>query len=305
MFRTLALATVSTVAISALAINPAQAVSLYDADNIQNLKTQGDSFSAQLAREYQEYSLYERDQMVDWPDAEYFADKAIMSAHGDLVAAEEPQKWDIGDEAMMRELVQARGQLYQAFDAGARTVAPAEAAFAQSRYDCWVEQAEEGWQDDHIAACREGFYDAFNKLVSAMQPATPNQEAVVSPVGKSIVFFDFDSAELEEEALAIIDSAAMKIKETADPEVTIVGHADRSGPVTYNQGLSMDRAESVVEALEARGITQQTVKSMTVRASGESDNLVDTPDGVREPANRRVEIDIEGAVPALVSALPE
>lgn len=127
----------------------------------------------------------------------------------------------------------------------------------------------------------------------------------MSPVGKSIVFFDFDSAELEEEALAILDSAAMKIKETADPEVTIVGHADRSGPVTYNQGLSMDRAESVVEALEARGITQQTVKSMTVRASGESDNLVDTPDGVREPANRRVEIDIEGAVPALVSALPE
>jgi outer membrane protein OmpA-like peptidoglycan-associated protein len=52
-------------------------------------------------------------------------------------------------------------------------------------------------------------------------------------------------------------------------------------------GLSMRRAEAVLTELERNGIPRADV---AVYAKGETDPLVPTPDGVREPQNRRVVI---------------
>jgi outer membrane protein OmpA-like peptidoglycan-associated protein len=52
-------------------------------------------------------------------------------------------------------------------------------------------------------------------------------------------------------------------------------------------GLSMRRAQSVLAELVRRGIPEGQI---AVFAKGERDPLVPTPDGVREPQNRRVEI---------------
>jgi OmpA-OmpF porin, OOP family len=279
--------------------------SLYEADDIEKLAVQGNDFESDLAREYQKLSLYERDDMVDWPDAEHFARKALVAAQDKRVSAEQPTDWDIGDEAAMRELEAARTRLYQAYDNGARENAPLEAAIAQVSYDCWVEQQEEGWQTTHIAACRDKFNAALDDLHLAMQTEPQQQATAMTPIKKSIVFFDFDSAALEPEALQILDNAAMAINQADDPEVTITGHADRSGPIDYNKGLSMERATAVQDYLATKGVKRDTVAKMTIRGMGESDNMVPTADGVREPANRRVEIDVEAIGPAYVSALPE
>ncbi len=67
----------------------------------------------------------------------------------------------------------------------------------------------------------------------------------------------------------------------------LAGQADRSGPVTYNVGLSERRNESVQGYLTDRGIPQARISS---EAFGESMPRVETADGVRELQNRRVEI---------------
>ena len=54
--------------------------------------------------------------------------------------------------------------------------------------------------------------------------------------------------------------------------------------------LSEKRSNAVSKALQARGVPADLI---TTSNSGESVLLVDTPDGVREPANRRVEISFE------------
>lgn len=51
--------------------------------------------------------------------------------------------------------------------------------------------------------------------------------------------------------------------------------------------LSQRMAANVRAYLAGRGIPDG---SMTTEAFGESRRLIDTPDGVREPQNRRVEI---------------
>jgi OOP family OmpA-OmpF porin len=69
--------------------------------------------------------------------------------------------------------------------------------------------------------------------------------------------------------------------------IDLVGHTDTSGSDSYNQKLSMQRSNIVRDALAQRGVDPSMV---TVNHRGENELLVDTPDGVREPANRRTEI---------------
>ena len=69
--------------------------------------------------------------------------------------------------------------------------------------------------------------------------------------------------------------------------IQLVGHTDTSGSDSYNQKLSMRRANVVRDAMVERGVDPNL---MVVNHRGENELLVDTDDGVREPANRRTEI---------------
>lgn len=102
-----------------------------------------------------------------------------------------------------------------------------------------------------------------------------------------IVFFDWDSATITNEASAIIQAAASNANKMGSVRLDLTGHADRSGTNRYNMGLSQRRADAVKAAFVALGFAPAEI---TVTAKGETDPLVPTDDGVREPQNRRVEL---------------
>lgn len=102
-----------------------------------------------------------------------------------------------------------------------------------------------------------------------------------------MVFFDWDKADITPQAAAILDNAAAAYQQGGSATVTLAGHADRSGSDQYNVGLSQRRAANVRSYLAGRGVPEG---SITSEAFGESRPLVETADGVREPQNRRVEI---------------
>ncbi|MCF8479395.1 MAG: OmpA family protein [Rhodospirillum sp.] len=141
-------------------------------------------------------------------------------------------------------------------------------------------------------------YDAYyNHTVmvglrySFTKPAPMVEEVVAEQVievpESYLVFFDFDSSAITPEAAGIVGTAATNAKATGSSMIEVTGHADRSGPSDYNMGLSLRRAEAVLGELERNGIPRSDV---AVYAKGETDPLVPTPDGVREPQNRRVVI---------------
>jgi outer membrane protein OmpA-like peptidoglycan-associated protein len=105
-----------------------------------------------------------------------------------------------------------------------------------------------------------------------------------------MVFFDWDRSNLSQQALATIGQAAQAFKAKGSARITATGHTDTSGPENYNMALSLRRANAVKDALVRNGVPATAI---AVVGRGEQGLLVPTPDGVREPQNRRVEIVIQ------------
>ena len=260
----------------------------YDIEAMRGAEGTGSAFTRALTEEYRQITLFEADQMFDWRDAGYFARKGLRAADGEVVEPERLEDWHLPADKI-DEMSSARARLVSLLDANARQQAPAEAARAQGRFDCWVEQQEENHQPDHIAACRDEFYAALAALEEAMKP----EPAPVVPAAQPepfVVFFAFDSALLTSEGESVIDSAVTAAQDAGMSEFSITGHADRSGSEDYNTRLSLSRANAVRDALAARGIAPANI---SVAGRGESEPAVPTADGVAEQANRRVVIIIQ------------
>jgi outer membrane protein OmpA-like peptidoglycan-associated protein len=115
----------------------------------------------------------------------------------------------------------------------------------------------------------------------------PPPSAPVAQAPSFMVFFDWDRSNLSQQALNTIRQAADQFKSTGKARITATGHTDTSGPDSYNMALSLRRANAVKDALVRDGVPAPAI---SVIGKGETQPLVQTADGVREPQNRRVEI---------------
>jgi len=107
------------------------------------------------------------------------------------------------------------------------------------------------------------------------------------PAASYMVFFDWDSTRLNPQSNTVIGQAAMAFKSRNATGITATGHTDTSGGDAYNMALSLRRANTVKDALVQQGVPAGAINAVGV---GKAGLLVATPDGVREPQNRRVEI---------------
>ena len=124
-------------------------------------------------------------------------------------------------------------------------------------------------------------------------PAPPPSAAVVpaaaaaSPSRTYLVFFDWDKSDLTGRARQIVGEAASASTHVQTTRIAVNGYTDLSGTTQYNQGLSVRRAKAVQAELVRDGVPAGEI---AIRGFGETNPLVPTADGVREPQNRRVEI---------------
>jgi len=127
----------------------------------------------------------------------------------------------------------------------------------------------------------------------AAPPAAPAAVATppVSPPSRTyLVFFDWDRAELSTRGRQIVAEAAAASTRVQTTRIEVNGYTDLSGSAAYNQRLSARRAESVAAELVRDGVSQSDI---TTLGRGETNPLVPTAQGVREPQNRRVEIIVD------------
>ncbi|HUP33921.1 MAG TPA: OmpA family protein [Candidatus Limnocylindria bacterium] len=104
-----------------------------------------------------------------------------------------------------------------------------------------------------------------------------------------ILYFLEARDELTPDSRQLLDRIVDEIARRPAPEIVVIGHTDRVGAVTYNDTLSLRRAERVRDVLVKVGIAADRIR---VAGRGEREPLVPTADEVAEARNRRVEINV-------------
>lgn len=123
-------------------------------------------------------------------------------------------------------------------------------------------------------------------VVSPPAPALPLRTTVAPEDQMFLVLFQFDKSNLSFEGQRVVDSAAVAFK-VGRSGVAVAGYTDLVGTQQYNLALSKRRADTVKAALIKDGIAASAIDESW---HGKENPRVPTPDGTREPQNRRVEI---------------
>lgn len=139
--------------------------------------------------------------------------------------------------------------------------------------------------------------DAPAPAPAAQAPVTPPPPAPPAPpVSEKVTyaadaFFDFDKAVLKPEGRAKLDDLASKIQGINLEVVIAVGHTDSVGSASYNQRLSVRRAEAVKAYLVTKGIEKSRIYT---EGKGESQPVADNRTAAGRAKNRRVEVEVVG-----------
>jgi OmpA-OmpF porin, OOP family len=242
------------------------------ARNLNVTSEKANRFKESLVKEYRALAIYESDLMGDIPDAAKYAEKAIQAADGLAPGPDRLRSRTLPSE-LLKDIRPLRKRLL-AVDV--QSTNPEKVARAQASFDCWLEQLEEGFQPEHIAACRKRFLGALLETEAKLPEAF-------------VTFFDSDGVLLIDDGVAAAARVAQTVKETDGFNILLSGHADREGATNYNQQLSEQRATVVRDQLIKVGIDQKYIRTV---AFGETQPLIETHDGVPMRKNRRVEIAI-------------
>lgn len=133
----------------------------------------------------------------------------------------------------------------------------------------------------------------MDKQAQELQQNIPG--AVVKRVGEGIeitfasgLLFDFNSDNVRGEARRNLDVLAQSLDKYPDTDLMIVGHTDAVGTDSYNQDLSIRRAESAANYLESAGARTR----IQTRGLGEREPVASNDTDAGRSQNRRVEVAI-------------
>ena len=259
--------------------------------------TPTNELSQYLMNSYKEKADFEAKKMHDWNSAKLYSEKAIAAANGLKIMPQEINYWNIPVERSY-ELIKAYDNLNYIYQDGI-SLNPLNLAIAITSLDCWSEQEEEGWQTWDINKCREDFLSSMHKIYLSIKEAeknntvkkTSNDSSVIITKDKKenilqVVYFDFDKSKLSSTNINEIKAFILTNKKIIN-KYLIKGHTDSVGTETYNQKLSIKRAETVKKLLINLGVTSSNIE---ILGMGETELSIKTSNEIAHPANRRAEI---------------
>ncbi len=264
-------------------------------DRVAGMATADDPFLQHLHAGYVELARKES-AYYDRIDAAAFRDRAEMVAEGVAVEPWDPTGWNIDSAEQMELLVNERANLMAELEAGGRIERPEAAARAQTSFDCWVEEVEEGpvhpgpiasHQETEIESCRDAFQAAMEELLYVEPAPEPEPVPEPEPQTEFVVYFAWNSPDLSEIATGFLGGVVAEAMRQQPSAIVIAGHADTSGSSDFNLGLSRERVEAVAAYMTAAGIDRSII---VLEWYGEAVPAVETGDDVRNPSNRRVEV---------------
>jgi peptidoglycan-associated lipoprotein len=115
---------------------------------------------------------------------------------------------------------------------------------------------------------------------------TPQQQALAELKQKSVVYFNFDSDEIDQQYVPVVAAHAAYLVKYPTARVRLEGHTDERGSREYNIGLGERRAQTVRRALLVQGVAEAQITTVSY---GEERPAVAGSDEAAYAQNRRVE----------------
>ncbi len=115
-------------------------------------------------------------------------------------------------------------------------------------YILTVKKNDYAWESKYISSADSTQEQSF-KVDLAIKPIEIGQTYTLNDV-----YFAYDSKELTENSIKVIDAFNEFLKENSKICVEIQGHTDDVGSLDYNLNLSLNRAKTVYEYLISKGI---------------------------------------------------
>lgn len=128
-------------------------------------------------------------------------------------------------------------------------------------------------------------------IVSALAPArgTRIEAGEPAPTVRLPILFEFNSAQLRPEGKSLLEKLgiALKTPELDSFRFAVQGHTDSVGSASYNERLSIRRADTVRIFLTDAGVPAKRLESSGM---GEEEPVASNEDSQGRQRNRRVEI---------------
>lgn len=157
--------------------------------------------------------------------------------------------------------------------------------------------ARERQRQDSIARIEQARRDSIARIEAAradslarIQAAATRVETVRTAV-TAVVYFDYNSAELSQDARATLETKIPLLSGNPELKIRVAGHSDERGSDEYNLALGQRRAAAAKRYLTQRGIAAGRIETVSY---GEERPSVDGHDEAAWAQNRRDEFEITG-----------
>lgn len=131
--------------------------------------------------------------------------------------------------------------------------------------------------------------DNTSRAVASVPPDRGLQDAPIPEKDVPTAYFEFDSAALSSDAIAVASEQSQFLKDNTDHTVVIIGGADERGTEAYNYRLGLRRAASVRKELIRQGVPASRIQ---IRSVGESQPVANGHDEDSWAQNRRAEVHV-------------
>ncbi len=221
-----------------------------------------------LAREYYELARYENATAFDYKSSGEYTKKAKLAMARKVAAPSRVEKYDIPAK-YAGELIAARKTLIDALKTQNSPENAGSLARAQSRFDCWVERAEEAVDDTHFANCKAEFEAA---MASLTMPAAGAAGATynIDFAANSTLIGDASRKDLDYVASLMNDPA------NASYRLMLTGYKNATVSGAYADKLTQERLAAAKAAIVGRGVHEARIATSLADVPAESGKVLVT-----------------------------
>jgi len=108
-----------------------------------------------------------------------------------------------------------------------------------------------------------------------------------SPLAKRIIYFEYDSSEIQPQYRGVIEAHAQYLAANPDAVLSLEGHTDERGSREYNLALGERRSQAVKNQMTVLGATPEQIRTISY---GEERPVAEGHEEASWSQNRRVEL---------------